>query len=199
VSVFRREPAARESAIHALTARDRLIRERLVRKRPVRKPPVFEPIVCERPSRVEVRVPVLIGISVTAVMILLAVGIHYEALSLTSTGVRHLEFAQRVRVAIAVLAALVAHFAEIVLFAVGWKILLAAGVAELSIADPTFTEILYFSGSTYTSLGYGDIVPLGNAGLLAGSEALTGLVLIAWTASFSYFEMRAFWGSGRSR
>jgi hypothetical protein len=100
---------------------------------------------------------------------------------------------------IAVLAALTAHFVEIILFAVGWKILLAEGAAELSVEAPTVVEILYFSASTYTSLGYGDIVPLGDSGLLAGSQALTGLVLIAWTASFTYFEMLRFWGSDSSR
>jgi voltage-gated potassium channel Kch len=120
-------------------------------------------------------------------------------LSRTSNGLRRLGVTHRVRVLIAVLAALTAHFVEIILFAVGWNILIAEGVAELSVEVPTVIEILYFSASTYTSLGYGDIVPLGDSGLLAGSQALTGLVLIAWTASFTYFEMLRFWGSDSSR
>ena len=139
------------------------------------------------------------GVVVTAVLVVLAVGIHYEMLSLISNGVRRLEFGHRYRVAVAVLAALGAHFVEVVLFAIGWQVLLSAGIAQLSIEEPSFIEILYFSASTYTSLGYGDIVPIGAAGLLAGSEALTGLVLIAWTASFTYFEMRAYWGDGAVR
>jgi hypothetical protein len=143
-----------------------------------------------------VSTPVLIGATVTAVLILLSVGIHYEALSLTSNAARRNPLAHRIRVVLAVLAALGAHFLEVVVFAIGWQILLTAGVARLSMESPTFVDVLYFSASTYTSLGYGDIVPLGNAGLLAGSEALTGLVLIAWTASFTYFEMRAFWDDG---
>jgi hypothetical protein len=143
-----------------------------------------------------VSTPVLIGATVTAVLILLSVGIHYEALSLTSNAARRNPLAHRIRVVLAVLAALIAHFIEVIVFAIGWQILLTAGVARLSMESPTFVDVLYFSASTYTSLGYGDIVPLGNAGLLAGSEALTGLVLIAWTASFTYFEMRAFWDDG---
>jgi hypothetical protein len=139
------------------------------------------------------------GVVVTAVLVVLAVGIHYEMLSLISNGIRRLEFGHRIRVAIAVLAALGAHFVEVILFAIGWQALISAGVAQLSIAEPSFTDILYFSASTYTSLGYGDIVPIGAAGLLAGSEALTGLVLVAWTASFTYFEMRAFWDGGAIR
>ncbi|MBW2715424.1 MAG: two pore domain potassium channel family protein [Deltaproteobacteria bacterium] len=136
---------------------------------------------------------VLIGAIVTAVLVILVVGVHYEMLSLISNGVRRLKLNDRLRVGVAVLAALGAHFIEVILFAIGWKILILADVAHLSIEDPTFVEILYFSASTYTSLGYGDIVPIGISGLLAGSEALTGLVLIAWTASFTYFEMHAFW------
>ena len=141
----------------------------------------------------------LIGVTVTALLILFAVGIHYEILSLTSNGIQRIKLTHRIRVAVVVLAALGAHFLEVILFAIGWQILLVAGVARLSIEDPTFLEILYFSSETYTSLGFGDIVPIGHAGLLAGIEALTGLVLIAWAASFTYFEMRAFWNDGATR
>jgi hypothetical protein len=142
---------------------------------------------------------VLIGAIVSIVLVVLAVGIHYEMLSLISNGVRRLGPSHRYRVGISVLGALCAHFVEVIVFAIGWKLLLSAGVAHLSVDEPSFVEILYFSASTYTSLGYGDIVPLGDSGLLAGSEALTGLVLIAWTASFTYFEMRAFWDDRRDR
>ncbi len=33
----------------------------------------------------------------------------------------------------------------------------------------------------------------GDIRLLAGVEALTGLVLIAWTASFAFLQMQRFW------
>ena len=146
-----------------------------------------------RSCTIEVPIDVWIVAVVTAVLILLAVGIHYEILNLTSNGLRGLKLSHRIRVVLAVLAALSAHFLEVILFAVGWKILLAAGEVQLSIEDPTFIELLYFSASTYTSLGYGDIVPIADSGILAGSEALAGLVLIAWTASFTFFVMQAFW------
>ena len=95
---------------------------------------------------------VLIVTSITVVLVLLAVGVHYEALSRASNGIRRLGRTHRIRVAVAVLAALVAHFVEVILFAFGWEILLANGEAELSIENPSFAEILYFSASTYTSL-----------------------------------------------
>jgi hypothetical protein len=144
-------------------------------------------------------IQMLFGVTLTIALILLSVGIHYEVLSLSSNAVRKIPLPHRIRVAVAVLSALGAHFLEIIVFTIGWKLLMTAGVARLSIESPTFLELLYFSSSTYTSLGYGDIVPIGNAGILAGCESLTGLVLIAWTASFTYFEMHAFWDDGAGR
>ncbi|MDB5947629.1 MAG: two pore domain potassium channel family protein, partial [Ramlibacter sp.] len=54
-------------------------------------------------------------------------------------------------------------------------------------------SFLYFSIETYTSLGFGDVFPLGQIRMLAGMEALTGLLMISWTASFTYLEMSRFW------
>ena len=51
----------------------------------------------------------------------------------------------------------------------------------------------YFSFACYTSLGIGDIVPVGGLRLLAGIEALNGLMLIGWSASFLLVEMRERW------
>jgi hypothetical protein len=39
----------------------------------------------------------------------------------------------------------------------------------------------------------GDIAPLGPVRLLAGVEALNGLLMIAWSASFTYLSMENFW------
>jgi hypothetical protein len=46
-------------------------------------------------------------------------------------------------------------------------------------AFSSFEEALYFSGVTYTSLGYGDIVIKGDARFLAPMEAMTGLMMFA--------------------
>jgi hypothetical protein len=57
----------------------------------------------------------------------------------------------------------------------------------------SFMDCIYFSLTSYTSLGFGDIAPTGWIRFLAGMEALTGLVLIAWTASFMFLEMQKHW------
>ena len=49
------------------------------------------------------------------------------------------------------------------------------------------------SFTVYTSLGFGDIVPIGDLRFLCGLESLIGLVMIAWSASFMYMEMRKNW------
>ena len=129
---------------------------------------------------------------------LLAVGVHYEALVLGSAFVNRVAGPARVGVALGVVVALAAHMVEVLLYAVGWLALINASEVELSVPSPTPLDIVYFSGSIYTSLGFGDIVPVRGGQILAVSEAVTGLVLIAWTASFTFYEMRSHWETHRT-
>ena len=48
----------------------------------------------------------------------------------------------------------------------------------------TFLDFFYYSANCYTTLGTGDIFANGAMRITSGLEALIGLVLIAWTASF---------------
>ena len=72
--------------------------------------------------------------------------------------------------------------------AVTWRI---GGFAGLPVES--FQDCLYFSVVTYTSLGFGDQVPVSHARLIAGVEALNGLLLIGWSASFTYLAMERYW------
>ena len=56
-----------------------------------------------------------------------------------------------------------------------------------------FASYLYFSAETYTTIGLGDIYPLGPLRLITGIEALNGLLLIGGSASFTYLAMQKFW------
>jgi len=128
---------------------------------------------------------------VTFALVLVVIGIHYEALSLITTLCRRLPLG-RPRVGIAVVAAAFAHIVEATVFGIGIHGLVVADLAAVAGATG-FRDHIYFSFATYSSLGYGDLVPLGALRLLAGVEAVTGLVLIAWTASFTYYEMQRYW------
>ena len=61
--------------------------------------------------------------------------------------------------------------------------------------EGTFFDCVYFSFTSYTTLGTGDIEPFGDIRFLTGLESLTGLVLITWTASFLYLEMTRYWNA----
>ena len=128
---------------------------------------------------------------------LVAVGVHYEALVFASAFVKRVAGPARVGVALGVVLALAAHMIEVLLYAAAWLALINAGAVELNVPAPSPIDAVYFSGSVYTSLGFGDIVPVRGGQILVVAEAVTGLVLIAWTASFTFFEMRAHWETRR--
>ena len=137
----------------------------------------------------------LSAIIVTTLLVLLVVVIHYEALRLISERVARVPIAPRLRLMIVILGVFFAHTIEVWLFALGYYALdgrFGVGTfgGEFSFQ---FADYLYFSSVSYTSLGIGDVYPLGGMRLIAGVEALCGLLMIAWSASFTYLAMLKFW------
>lgn len=129
-------------------------------------------------------------------VVALAVMIHYEGLERLSRFMPHLKLRYRFRIVVGLLGAIVAHVVEIWVFAAAYYLMsLNEQFGNLGLAEPDILDCAYFSFVTYTTLGYGDVVPAGPLRFLAGLEALTGLVLITWTASFMYFEMRQYWSN----
>lgn len=61
----------------------------------------------------------------------------------------------------------------------------------------SFSTFLYFSMETYTSLGFGDLIPRGSSRLLVGVEVLNGLLLIGWSGSFVFLVMQRYWEKER--
>jgi hypothetical protein len=51
---------------------------------------------------------------------------------------------------------------------------------------PTLEAALYFSITTYTTVGFGDVVLGSGWRLLAGIEGLTGLILVGWSTAFVF-------------
>lgn len=137
----------------------------------------------------------LVTLSATVLLVLLAVLIHLEALSRLWKCTPKLPLNPRLKVGVALLGALVAHLIEIGVFAVGIRLLNESPqYGELRGAGlGDYSDYAYYSMVTYTSLGFGDILPTGPLRILAGMETLTGLVLIAWTASFMFLQMQRNW------
>jgi hypothetical protein len=121
--------------------------------------------------------------------------IHYEFLYRFSRLVPIMRIRHRFRIVVSVFVALIAHSIEICVFAVAYYYLhRAEGWGKLSgNFNGSMTDCIYYSFTTFTTLGFGDIEPFGDIRYLTGLESLTGLVLITWTASFLYYEMQRYW------
>ena len=130
-------------------------------------------------------------------VVALVVMIHYEFLYRITRQIPLMSIRHRFRIVVGVFTALVAHSIEIGIFAVAYYFYhRLEGWGHLSgNFNGSFSDSLYYSFTTYTTLGFGDIEPFGDIRYLTGLESLTGLVLITWTASFLYYEMQRHWNS----
>lgn len=54
-------------------------------------------------------------------------------------------------------------------------------------------DTVYLSAMTFSTVGFGDVAPAGPIRFIAGTEAVLGLFLIAWSATFTYYEMERNW------
>jgi len=138
------------------------------------------------------------AILLAALLIAATIFIHYETLRLTSLGATDLNVRPRIRMWMMLSGALVSHLVHIGLYAVGF-IVLEYSFELGAIAGPNsgiYNDAFYFSITSYTTLGIGDIYPTGQVRLLSGIEALNGLVMVTWTASMTYLHMERFWRIG---
>ena len=55
----------------------------------------------------------------------------------------------------------------------------------------SFMDYYYYAAETYSSLGYGDIYPVGEVRLLASVTPLIGILLLGWSSSFLFTIVHA--------
>jgi len=145
----------------------------------------------------------LIAFVINASLALVAILMHYEALfQLDKVLPKVAHIPPRSRVLIGVGAIFMAHVLEIWLFALGYFFTLQFPVMGGLVGNISGHGILldcaYLSFVTFTTLGYGEIVAQGYLRYLTGVEALTGFILITWSASFLFIEMQKYWTSYKS-
>lgn len=143
-------------------------------------------------------------IVLTLALVGASVLIHYEAMQWAALKLlpRIHFLPTRSLVIVGVLVCMAAHFLEIMLFAVVLYMLARLGLDVGYVDEPArgFLDFVNSSIESYTSLGYGDSEQLTRVHrLMAGAEALTGLVLIAWSASFTYLLMERYWRQRHGR
>ena len=135
---------------------------------------------------------VVLGLFISVVCVLM----HYEALRGLTRWLPRLGTRPRRRILALILSLLFVHQAEAWVFAWGFHAADWSGIMgslDGSGAAGGLLSYAYFSVTTYTTLGFGDIVPTGPIRFLVSVEALTGFVLITWSASFTFLEMQRFW------
>ena len=59
--------------------------------------------------------------------------------------------------------------------------------------DTSPMSYLYYSGVIFTTLGLGDIQPVGHLRFITATEALNGFLLLTWSASFTFIAMMRLW------
>lgn len=130
-------------------------------------------------------------------LIMASVMIHYELLRLLNGQLPKIRVPDRSKLLVVIFAAFVAHGAEIAVYGLSLFALVKYGaVGTLAgSAGPSLANCVYFSAETYTTLGFGDLTPTGPLRLIAGVESLNGLLLIGWSASYTYLAMERFWNA----
>ena len=132
---------------------------------------------------------VLSGIIVASCVIL-----HYEALRfLGRTLGAHVH--KRTGVLLVMFGLLIAHIMEIWIFAFGYMVIQhRTGFGHITgIENSNIIDYVYYSSVVYTTVGFGELVPVGAIRMLTAAEGLAGLALITWSASFTFMAMQRFW------
>ncbi len=137
--------------------------------------------------------------AIAVVLVMVCVLLHYEVLRALSDWLDRLRQLHRTRVLVLILGLLMTHILEIWVYAIGYGLLDGvAGFGHIVATTPLAPELgwldyIYFSFVTFTTVGYGDLVPAGPIRFIAATEALNGWVLLGWSASFTFLEMQRFW------
>ena len=125
-----------------------------------------------------------------------SVMLHYEALRFLNDNLgKATILSTRARVLAALVGAMASHLLQIAVFALAfWLLRDKFGLGGFGgTFQDSLSSFLYFSSETYTTLGFGDIYPTGSLRMICGIESLVGLLMVSWTASFTYLEMRRYW------
>ena len=136
----------------------------------------------------------LIALIISGVVVTICVVLHYEALRFLSRTVG-VHVHKRIGVLVVMLGLLVAHVLEIIIFALGYLLMQhGAGLGHITGMDEgNLLDVIYYSSVVYTTVGFGDLLPVGSIRILTAAEGLAGLAMITWSASFTFLAMQRFW------
>lgn len=127
--------------------------------------------------------------------VVMAVMLHYEAFIFFSRSIGKSVLFHRQRMVLILFGVLLIYIATIWIFGISaWWLVEIHDIGEIAGYEAlSFFDYIFMSAVTYTTLGYGDMIPLGPVRFLYGTQALVGFVLITWSASFMFLEMQRSW------
>lgn len=132
----------------------------------------------------------LLATAFAVALVTICVTVHYEALVQLERLGRSLR-RHRWIILVTMHGLLLAHVVEIWIFGMGYLVAeqwLALGQI-VSVREDWF-DYIYYSAMVYATVGFGDIVPGGPLRVVTSTEALAGLSLITWSASFTFLQMQ---------
>ncbi len=138
----------------------------------------------------------------TLLAVMVCVLLHYEVLNgLDRLMLRIHAHWRRPRLLVLMFSLILLHIVEIWIFGVGyWWLGSDSARGMLQVLDGNeagLPDYVYFSAVVYTTLGLGDLLPHGTLRFMVGTQALTGFLLVTWSASFTFMEMERWWKRGR--
>ncbi len=131
----------------------------------------------------------LTQISIGAALIVTTVLVHAVSLELILKGLVAVRTDIEVRwravtFSLVILAVFVAHVIEIWIWAMFYYF--KAPISEI----PTLEAAVYFSTSSFTTVGFGDLVLSEDWRLLSSFEATNGMILFGWSTAFIFAVVR---------
>ncbi len=131
----------------------------------------------------------LLSVFLVAVCVLL----HYELMNLLARSFSLMRN-HRLALLVTLFGLLAGHVVQIWIFGGGYWLtehVLSAGTITPNTND--WFDYVYYSAMVYTTVGFGDLIPSGGLRMLTSAEALMGLSLITWSASFTFVQMQKLW------
>lgn len=136
---------------------------------------------------------IILTLILTAIALLGTTAFHYETVRILGRRIEGRRERVRRNLPLVITGLVVAHLIEIGFYMAIMMVAVGPlGLGSFVSAQPLGPfDIFYFAAETYSSLGYGDIIPLGPVRLIAAIEPLNGLLLLAWSGTFVYMAVHA--------
>jgi len=142
----------------------------------------------------------LLSIGIVVALLIVTVLFHYEGLFGLSRFADDVRGGRRMRMLVIMFGVMLLHLAEIAFYGIAyWFGDVVVNIGDFVGRAVGFVDYVYFSAETFTTLGLGDIYPNGALRLIASIESLNGLLLLGWSASFTYLAMQKYWSEGSRR